>query len=264
MTSQPHQPTDRHDAENASRTDDTAHSGGGVRGALNELLGRGEHEHERRGEREQRDVRPEQRRGDTGWSEPDGDTAEDPAAAPAQAPAPVSEEQHHPEPAHPEQEAPAEARTDRGYADQARAAQPAATEPAATEQGHREPTPEQPADTTDTVRAEAEQPSTDAGTGHAAVGGQDAEGRERLVSQQQAESYASRWDALKGDFVDEPRQAVRNADVLVGELLDELQTLFRDQRQDIERGLDADETSTEDLRLALRRYRSFFDRLLSI
>ncbi len=109
-----------------------------------------------------------------------------------------------------------------------------------------------------------EKPSPEARAEHADVAGQDSDGRERLVSRQQAESYASRWDAVKGDFVDEPRQAVRNADVLVGELLDELQALFRDQRQDIERGLDADETSTEDLRLALRRYRSFFDRLLSI
>ena len=43
-----------------------------------------------------------------------------------------------------------------------------------------------------------------------------------------------------------------------------MQELFKQQRTQIEQGLDADETSTEDLRLALRRYRSFFDRLLSI
>ena len=69
---------------------------------------------------------------------------------------------------------------------------------------------------------------------------------------------------MKGTFVDEPRQAVRAADELVGELLEELDGLFRKQRQSLEHGLDADETSTEDLRLALRRYRSFFDRLLSL
>jgi hypothetical protein len=94
--------------------------------------------------------------------------------------------------------------------------------------------------------------------------GEDEEGRERLVSADRAESYGSRWDAVKGEFVDEPRKAVADADALVGELLDELQTLFTEQRQGIERNLDADETSTEDMRLALRRYRSFFDRLLSI
>jgi hypothetical protein len=65
-------------------------------------------------------------------------------------------------------------------------------------------------------------------------------------------------------FVDEPRQAVQQADVLVGELLADLERLFTEQRQDIERGLDTDDTSTEDLRMALRRYRSFFDRLLSL
>jgi hypothetical protein len=69
---------------------------------------------------------------------------------------------------------------------------------------------------------------------------------------------------VKGAFVDEPRQAVAAADQLVSELLDELQELFRSQRHDIEQGLDADQTSTEDLRLALGRYRSFFDRLLSV
>ena len=84
-----------------------------------------------------------------------------------------------------------------------------------------------------------------------------------LVPAERAEDYGSRWDALKGDFVDEPRRAVRQADELVGELLDELQRLFADQRRNLEQGFDHDRASTEDLRLALRRYRSFFDRLLS-
>ena len=88
--------------------------------------------------------------------------------------------------------------------------------------------------------------------------------RAALVTRDRAESYGARWDAVKGEFVDEPRRAVADADALVGELLDELQELFKQQRTQIEQGLDADETSTEDLRVALRRYRSFFDRLLSI
>jgi hypothetical protein len=90
------------------------------------------------------------------------------------------------------------------------------------------------------------------------------ESRERLVPEDHAASYGSRWDAVKGTFVDEPREAVAQADALVGELLDELETLFREQRRNIEQGLDADETSTEDLRTALRRYRSFFERLLAV
>ncbi len=88
--------------------------------------------------------------------------------------------------------------------------------------------------------------------------------RAALVTRDRAESYGARWESVKGEFVDEPRRAVADADALVGELLDELQELFKQQRTQIEQGLDADETSTEDLRLALRRYRSFFDRLLSI
>ncbi len=94
--------------------------------------------------------------------------------------------------------------------------------------------------------------------------GTDTDGRERLVSAERVDSYGSRWDAIKGTFVDEPRRAVVEADALVDELLKELETLFREQRRDIEHGLDADETSTEELRLALRRYRSFFDRLLTL
>ena len=90
------------------------------------------------------------------------------------------------------------------------------------------------------------------------------EERAALVTQERAESYSVRWDSVKGEFVDEPRRAVANADALVGELLDELQELFKQQRTQIEQGLAHDETSTEDLRVALRRYRSFFDRLLSI
>jgi hypothetical protein len=92
----------------------------------------------------------------------------------------------------------------------------------------------------------------------------DAGQRERLVPEDRAASYGARWDAVKGSFVDEPREAVAQADALVGELLDELETLFHEQRRSIEQGLDADETSTEDLRLALRRYRSFFERLLAV
>ncbi|WP_433286410.1 hypothetical protein ACQPZQ_30340 [Pseudonocardia sp. CA-142604] len=88
--------------------------------------------------------------------------------------------------------------------------------------------------------------------------------REPLVPHQRAAEYGRRWDAVKGGFVDEPRQAVAEADQIVAELLEELQKLFHDQRRDIEHGIDAESTSTEDLRMALRRYSSFFARLLSV
>jgi hypothetical protein len=87
--------------------------------------------------------------------------------------------------------------------------------------------------------------------------------RTTLIEPERAESYNSRWNELKSEFVDDPRRAVRGANELVGEVLDELEELFRRQRADLEHGLDSEQTSTEDLRQALGRYRSFFDRLLT-
>src|SRR5215217_6538355 len=87
--------------------------------------------------------------------------------------------------------------------------------------------------------------------------------RTSLIEAERAESYNSRWKELKGEFVDDPRRAVRGANELDGEALDELEELFRRQRTDLEQGLDSKQTSTEDLRQALIRYRSFFDRVLS-
>ena len=79
-----------------------------------------------------------------------------------------------------------------------------------------------------------------------------------------ADGLRSRWEAIQAGFVDEPRRAVEQADALVREVIDQLSRTFSSERQGLEeqwsRGTDA---STEDLRVALRRYRSFFDRLLS-
>jgi hypothetical protein len=87
--------------------------------------------------------------------------------------------------------------------------------------------------------------------------------RTSLIEPERAESYNSRWKELKGEFVDDPRGAVRGANELVGEAFDELEELFRRQRTDLEQGLDTEQTTTEDLRQALIRHRSFFDHLLS-
>jgi hypothetical protein len=87
--------------------------------------------------------------------------------------------------------------------------------------------------------------------------------RTSLIEPERAESYNSRWTELKGEFVDDPRRAVRGGNELVGEVLDELEELFRRQRTELEQVLDSEQTTTEDLRQALIRYRSFFDRLLS-
>jgi len=78
------------------------------------------------------------------------------------------------------------------------------------------------------------------------------------------DNYRNRWQAIQVGFVDEPRRAVEDADALVAEVVQQLIDSFAGERKNLEgqwsRG---DQVSTEDLRVALRRYRSFFDRLLS-
>jgi len=88
--------------------------------------------------------------------------------------------------------------------------------------------------------------------------------RERFVPEDRSTEYADRWGAVKSEFVDEPREAVRKADALVGELLADIARALAEQRAKLDRGLDTDATSTEDLRQAMHRYREFFDRLLTL
>jgi hypothetical protein len=80
-----------------------------------------------------------------------------------------------------------------------------------------------------------------------------------------AESYRSRWTDIQTSFVDEPGGSVEQADLLVAEVMKQLAETFAEKRAKLELKLvKGEELSTEDLRVALRRYRSFFDRLLSI
>jgi|ERR1700739_148518 hypothetical protein len=86
-----------------------------------------------------------------------------------------------------------------------------------------------------------------------------------LFSGDQSQALRSRWEALQVSFVDEPRHAVEEADRLVGEAINSLSRGFATEREKLEQQWHRGESaSTEDLRLALRRYRSFFERLLSI
>jgi len=86
-----------------------------------------------------------------------------------------------------------------------------------------------------------------------------------LFANQESEDFRHRWNDIQTGFVDEPRQAVERADELVASAIKRLAEIFATERSSLEeqwaRGGDA---STEDLRLALRRYRAFFDRLLSV
>ena len=77
--------------------------------------------------------------------------------------------------------------------------------------------------------------------------------------------FRHRWQDVQASFVDEPRTAVQNADELVASLMNRLTAIFTDERGRLENEWDKGENvSTENLRVALRRYRSFFDRLLSV
>ena len=80
-----------------------------------------------------------------------------------------------------------------------------------------------------------------------------------------AKDFRSRWDAVQISFVDDPRQAVRQADELVAQVMKSLAETFSNERAKLEAQVDqSDKASTENLRVALRRYRSFFERLLSL
>jgi hypothetical protein len=86
-----------------------------------------------------------------------------------------------------------------------------------------------------------------------------------LLSPDEAKDFRARWDAIQVGFVDEPRRAVEQADSLVAGAMKRLAEMFADERAKLEGQWDrGNNVSTEDLRLALRRYRSFFGRLLSV
>lgn len=93
----------------------------------------------------------------------------------------------------------------------------------------------------------------------------DEDDRAPLFSPQDADALRKRWNEIQTGFVDEPRQTVERADELVAELMKRLAESFAQERGDLEQQWDrGEQISTEDLRVTLRRYRSFFDRLLSV
>jgi hypothetical protein len=86
-----------------------------------------------------------------------------------------------------------------------------------------------------------------------------------LFSGNEANELRAKWDAVQVGFVDAPRDAVEHADNLVAETMKRLAEVFAAERTKLEGQWNkGEDVSTEDLRLALRRYRSFFSRLLSI
>ena len=86
-----------------------------------------------------------------------------------------------------------------------------------------------------------------------------------LFPAEDARDFQSRWDAVQVSFVDEPRRAVEQADTLVAEALKRQAEIFAAARADLEaQWTKGQDVSTEDLRQALQRYRTFFTRVLKV
>lgn len=86
-----------------------------------------------------------------------------------------------------------------------------------------------------------------------------------LFAEGESKDLFAKWDALQVGFIDEPRRAVEQADHLVAAAMKRTAEIFAEERARLERQWDrGDNVSTEDLRVAMRRYRSFFRRLLAV
>jgi hypothetical protein len=93
---------------------------------------------------------------------------------------------------------------------------------------------------------------------------QDAQDQQ-LFRDDELQGFRSRWEQVQTSFVDEPRDSVQQADQLVSDLVDRLTSGFSEARSGLEEQWNkGEEASTEDLRVALMRYRAFFNRLLKV
>ncbi len=88
--------------------------------------------------------------------------------------------------------------------------------------------------------------------------------RARLLDEGELQNLTARWKDIQAEFVEEPTEAVQQADALVAELMQRLAATFAAERAELEsRWAGGNEVSTEDLRQGLRLYHSFFQRLLA-
>jgi hypothetical protein len=95
--------------------------------------------------------------------------------------------------------------------------------------------------------------------------GADSGRRALLFPGDQVEQLRTQWTDIQAAFVDSPRMAVERADGLVTDTMRRLADVFSTERSNLEQQWDrGGDVTTEDLRVALQRYRSFFDRLLSV
>jgi hypothetical protein len=93
----------------------------------------------------------------------------------------------------------------------------------------------------------------------------DLETTDMLFADGELSDLRSRWAEVQSAFVDDPRDCVQKADGLVADVVDKLTSGFSEARAQLEEQWDrGEEVSTEDLRIALKRYREFFERLLAV
>jgi hypothetical protein len=86
-----------------------------------------------------------------------------------------------------------------------------------------------------------------------------------LFADDELAGLSARWDSVQAAFVDDPRECVQKADGLVSDVMDQLTAGFSDTRARLEeRWARGEDASTEDLRVALKQYREFFQRLLAV
>ncbi len=86
-----------------------------------------------------------------------------------------------------------------------------------------------------------------------------------LFENDAAEKFRTRWLAIQSRFVDDPKASVQEADNLVTDVIQGITSSFANRRGSLEKNWNGGgEASTEDLRQALKQYRSFFERLLSL
>jgi len=98
-----------------------------------------------------------------------------------------------------------------------------------------------------------------------ATPGEKAEGPQPLLPQDFSNDLRGKWDHIQTGFVDEPRAAVKEADELVATAMKRIAETFANERNTLEQQWDrGNDVSTEDLRIALQKYRSFFQRLLTV
>src|SRR5262245_3828799 len=117
----------------------------------------------------------------------------------------------------------------------------------------------------ETVEQREARAGAPAGTPVSGTPGDGAHPDIRLFEQEETAQLWRRWSDIQAGFVDQPRRAVEAADSLVAETMQRLAQVFAGARQTLEHQWDrGDDVTTEDLRVTLQRYRSFFDRLLSV